>query len=166
MAKIGEKCLKEMARSARFRMLAIIFLFLMNCQGANGFSIVGSGRVFFLQSIAISEQESIDFGVISQVAGICSLTASGMRSGSCGAGLGVPGLYRITGTPGMAVSMAVQDSPEVDGVSFSPNIDGPSTRIIGNNGYYDFIVSGNLLVMPAAATGNRSLTYTLTVNYQ
>ena len=109
----------------------------------------------------------IDFGIIANENGICRMNERGNLIGLNGQsclGSGDRAIFSITGEPGQVVYIEVTGSSE-QGITFTPDISGSSTKVISSGGSTLLVLSGDLL-LNNAASGVHSLDYLLCVHYE
>jgi hypothetical protein len=127
----------------------------------------GNARVTIIESVAISQVTELDFGTISQLDGTCSMTSSGTLSGSDGqdcSGTSTPGFFQFAGASGQNISMAVTAGATVEGVTFTPKIDGSINRSLVDGATSVKIIGD--LTLSNATLGDKNIAYTVTANYQ
>lgn len=149
---------------------AILISGLVFTGAANAESATGNAQVTLLDTITFVEDQVVDFGVIPNGTGTCTMAASGVLSGYCaGSADGTPGQFTVSGSASQAVDITVSAGSTDTGVTYNPilasnDTDTDSTTLDGSG---DAVINviGNL-DLAAATGGARALTYTLTVNYQ
>ncbi len=128
-------------------------------------STTGSASVVIQDTITFAEDQVVDFGAISDSDGTCTMAATGALSGQCaGQPNGIPGQFTVSGTAGQAVSISVGSGTTVGGVTFNPVLASSSSATLDVSGNSTVDVIGSLDLLNATG-GAKSLTYTLTVNY-
>ncbi len=127
----------------------------------------GNANVEIVSAITITEDTQIDFGQIINLDGTCTMSSGGSLSGTAGmgcTGTETPATFTITGTSGAVVNLAVANGATVDGVSYFPVIDGPTSRTL-SGGSVSVDVVGNIS-LSGASDGVKDIAYTFTANYQ
>ena len=131
-------------------------------------SASGNAATVLLTTITFVEDQIVDFGTIPNGTGTCEMDAAGALSNHC-SGTGTPGQFTVSGTANQAVDISVSAGSTDNGVTYSPLLasNGTTSDSATLDGAGDAVVNviGDL-VLAAATGGSRSLTYTLTVNYQ
>lgn len=121
-------------------------------------------QVTILQSLAIAETTAVNFGNISNTDGICTMASGGGLSGTNGCtGTATPGVFNVTGSD-VTIDLAVSPGAAVDGVTYTPAIDGSSTPTL-SGGSTTVTVVGELSLASATA-GAKAINFELTANYQ
>lgn len=134
---------------------------------ANAADQSGNANVEIVSAITITEVAQIDFGQIINFDGTCTMASGGSLNGSVGmgcTGTETPGTFDITGTSGAVVDVSVTAGATIDGVTYSPNIDGSSSRTL-SGGTATVNVIGNIQLINAT-DGVKDIAYTFTTNYQ
>ena len=93
----------------------------------------GNANVEIVSAITITEDTQIDFGQIINLDGTCTMSSGGSLSGTAGmgcTGTETPATFTITGTSGAVVDIAVAGGATVDGVTYTPVIDGITARTL------------------------------------
>lgn len=146
------------------------FLGLLACslvaQDVAAESTIGHALVTIQEALAISENQPMSFGAISDIDGTCTMNAAGNLAGQCsGQADGAPGALEVAGTAGQVVNVTVSDGSSVDGVTLVPILNSPATMTIDHNGLAVIAVSGSLSLANATG-GTKALTYIVNVNYE
>jgi len=133
-------------------------------------SINGNANVNIISALSISEATEIDFGNIAAVDGTCAMAANGALTGSSAdlncTGTATPASFDISGEASEAVDISVTAGAAVDGVTFTPTIDGGlNTVTLDGSGAASVTVHGSL-ALSAATVGDKDIAYTFTANYQ
>ncbi len=126
-----------------------------------------NANVNIVTAITISEDTEIDFGTITNEDGTCTMASGGALTGSAGqscTGTETPGSFTVSGTDGAVVDLVVTAGAAVDGVTYTPAIDGASTATL-TGGNATVAVIGNL-ALSSATDGDKNIAYTFTANYQ
>lgn len=127
----------------------------------------GNANVEIVSAITVSEDTQIDFGQIINQDGTCNMSTGGSLSGTVGmgcTGTETPATFTINGTTGSVIDISVSTGASVDGVTYSPVIDGILTRtLVGGSATVDVIGS---IVLSGATDGIKDIAYTFTANYQ
>jgi len=123
----------------------------------------GTARVFIQETISITENTQVDFGGIPSTDGTCTMNNSGVLSGTC-SGTGTTGSFGVTGSANQSVTVSTTAGSAVDGVSFAPVLITPASTTLNGSGQATVDVTG-ALTLASATTGQKTLNYTLTVNY-
>ena len=126
-------------------------------------SETGTARVFIQETIVISETTQVDFGGIPNADGTCSMSNAGVLSGTC-SGTGTTGSFGVTGSANQAVTVSATAGSAVDGVTFTPSLITPASTTLDGAGQATVDVTG-ALTLSGATAGQKTLNYTLTVNY-
>ncbi len=131
--------------------------------------IVFSSQLGLAQTtpLTIELRDQLDYGMISNENGTCSMDNQGNLTGTGGQtcfGTGIRSKFWIWGDPGYSFFVMVSGSSS-NGITFNPVIKGPTSRTINNNGRRNVRIVGDL-VLNNAGTGNFGLTYLLSVNYE
>ena len=127
----------------------------------------GTANVEIVSALSITEETEVDFGQVVNVDGTCTMGSGGILSGSAGMGCTgreTRGIIRVDGTVNAYVDASVSAGPSVDGVSFTPRIDGKKTRIL-SKGDAHFPVIGDI-ILNGATDGEKDIPYIFTANYQ
>lgn len=127
---------------------------------------LASAHVEIVPAIDISEQNQIDFGTLSNIDGICTMSAGGTLSGSAGmdcSGAQTPGLFTISGLDGATVNISVSQGNS-GGITFIPTLLGGGNRSL-DGGSINVTVLGSL-ELNNASEGEKDISYTLTANYE
>ena len=128
---------------------------------------VASAKVIIVKSIDIASVTELDFGNISRLNGTCTMASSGGLSGSDGqdcTGTSSPGVFQLNGANNQSVILKVTAGASVNGVSFSPKIDGDASLAL-TDGTASVQIIGDL-ILTDATLGEKNIAYTLTANYQ
>lgn len=127
----------------------------------------GNANVEIVSAILITEDVQIDFGQIINTDGTCNMSPGGLLSGTAGMGCTgseTAGTFTINGTSASVVDVSVTQGAPVDGVTYSPTIDGAASRTLaGGTTSVDVIGS---IVLASATDGVKDIAYTFTANYQ
>lgn len=127
----------------------------------------GNANVTVLAALSIAETTEIDFGVLTSEDGTCTMASGGGLTGSAGqscSGTETPATFTVTGTDAQTVDVSVTVGSAVDGVTYTPVIDGAGSRTLsGGTAAVDVI--GNL-ALSSATSGVKDIAYTFTANYQ
>ncbi len=126
-----------------------------------------NANVEIVTAIAISEDTQIDFGLLTNEDGTCTMASGGALTGSSGqscTGSATPGSFTVTGTAGQVVDLTLTAGSAVGGVAYNPVVDGSSTPTL-TAGSATVAVIGNL-VLVSATDGDKDIAYTFTANYQ
>jgi hypothetical protein len=129
-------------------------------------STLGSAFVTLVEPLSLAETQSVNFGIVANNNGRCSLTIDADLVGSQGhncQGQGQLGEFQIVGTEDQLVSVAVAPGSAVQGLQFFPALATPTTASL-TAGNATVLVYGDLDIQDAN-TGNHELNYVLTVNY-
>ena len=129
--------------------------------------LTANARVNIVEAVDMSTVSELNFGNISQLDGTCSMASSGVLTASDGqdcAGSSSPGIFEVAGTTGQSITLNVSAGGSVDGVSFTPKIDGALTRTL-SGGKVSIEVIGDL-TLSNATLGDKAIAYTVTANYQ
>lgn len=133
---------------------------------AHAANLAAHAKVVLLPAIQIDEQNEIDFGTLSNVDGTCQMAADGSLSGTEGmscTGTETPGQFTISGQNDAIINLAVATG-EAAGITFTPVIDGNSSRAL-ENGSTQITILGSL-TLNNASEGANTISYTLTANYE
>jgi hypothetical protein len=144
--------------------LAIILTISTTAQAVE---LGASARVSIVNTLNVAEISPIDFGTISNVNGVCTMTSSGELIATAGhncAGNSTPGIFRISGTNDQTVVVSVRSTEVVDGITFNPMIAGSSNKTL-TGGTIDITITGSLS-LSNVTDGYKVIPYTLTTNYQ
>ena len=117
--------------------------------------------------IVITALDTLDFGTISDDDGACTMDSSGLLSGTGSIicfGSGITGSFNITGQKNRYVTVSLIPGSPVDGITFTPQLVESSTQRIKGSGNTVTIVG--TLTLSNAIKGQKSLYYTISVNYQ
>ncbi|WP_145999246.1 hypothetical protein [Oceanicoccus sp. KOV_DT_Chl] len=126
-----------------------------------------NANVEIVTAVSISEDTQIDFGILTNEDGTCTMASGGALTGSNGqscTGTETPAAFTVDGTDGKVVDLSVTAGSAVDGVTYTPVIDGASTATL-TGGSATVAVIGNL-VLASATDGDKDIAYTFTANYQ
>lgn len=126
-------------------------------------SETGTAKVFIQETIVISETTQVDFGGIPNADGTCTMSNTGVLSGTC-SGTGTTGSFGVTGSANQSVTVSTTAGSAVDGVTFAPVLITPASTTLDGSGQATVDVTGALTLL-SATTGQKTLNYTLTVNY-
>ena len=129
--------------------------------------LASNANVEIVTAIAISEDTQIDFGLLTNEDGTCTMASGGALTGSAGqscTGSATPGSFTVTGTAGKVVDLTLTAGAAVDGVTYNPVVDGSSAPTL-TAGSATVAVIGNL-VLASATDGDKDIAYTFTANYQ
>jgi len=131
-------------------------------------NITGTANVNIIPALSITETTEIDFGNIAAVDGICTMDEAGTLSSlstelNC-SGTQTPATFTITGEASEVVDVSVAAGAAVDGVTFTPVIDGATSRTLAA-GTAAVTVHGNISLV-GATVGAKEIPYTFTANYQ
>ena len=129
--------------------------------------LASNANVEIVTAIAISEDTQIDFGLLTNEDGTCTMASGGALTGSAGqscTGSATPGSFTVTGTAGKVVDLTLTAGAAVDGVTYNPVVDGSSAPTL-TAGSATVAVIGNL-VLASATDGDKNIAYTFTANYQ
>ena len=146
--------------------LANPWAFAAEQTGTARIELVGGGGGI-VDPIEITEVTEIDFGLLANVNGICTMSSGGVLSGPAGMNCNdteTPGEFLLTGTDGAVVEIDVTGGQTVDGVTFNPALDGDALRAL-SGGNTTVNVVGNI-ELNNATSGVKDIPYTFTVNYQ
>ncbi len=127
----------------------------------------GNANVEIVSAIIITETTQIDFGQIINLDGTCTMASGGSLSGTAGmacTGTETPAVFNIAGTSGSVVDVSVTAGSSVDGVTYTPVIDGAATRTL-TGGTANVSVVGAIQLV-SATDGVKDIAYTFTANYQ
>lgn len=131
-------------------------------------TLTSSAQVQIVDELSVAELKKMDFGVIDSRNGKCRMDVDGALTGSDGqncSGLSIPGEFRISGSQDQLIEISVESSSPVDGIVFNPELaDGPAYTL-SSEGETTIKVVGEL-VLNSATAGAKSISYTLTANYQ
>ena len=130
-------------------------------------SLTSFAQVLVVDELSMEESVSINFGVLENRDGTCSMDSSGNLAGVGGqtcSGISTPGEFKISGTEDQTIQVAVTSGTAVDGVNFVPAISGGDIYSL-TSGETTIKVIGEQ-VLDSATLGHKSITYTLTANYQ
>ncbi len=144
----------------------ILFLLLFS-GGVYAAAVTGHARVNIVTAVNISEVSVIDFGVVENADGTCTMDASGALSGSDGQtcdGSATPGEFLISGEIGQNIVVSTTSTITVDGVSFAPTIEGSNVRTL-DDGTTTVKIIGEI-TLGGASEGNKNIDYIITANYQ
>ncbi len=128
--------------------------------------LVGGGGGI-IDPIEITEVTELDFGLLANINGTCTMGPGGVLSGPAAMNCNdteTPGEFLLTGTAGAVVEVSVSGGQTVDGVTFNPALDGDSLRAL-SGGNTTVNVVGNVELNNATG-GVKDIPYTFTVNYQ
>lgn len=156
---------KHQERVSSFWSLFALFVLcglLISINTAQAVTINGTANVMVLQTIDVTEVTELDFGKITDSDGTCQMASGGNLSGSC-SGSSVPAAFSITGSDGVNIQISVTPVTE-SGITFTPAVDGPSTISL-SGGSTNINVVGTLQ-LNGATVGVKTLTYTLTAEYE
>jgi hypothetical protein len=126
-----------------------------------------NANVEIVTAVSINETTQIDFGVLTNENGTCTMAANGALTGSAGqtcTGTETPAVFTVTGTAGKVVDVSVTAGAAVGGVTYTPAIDGAGSRTL-TGGTATVGVIGNL-ALSSATDGDKNIAYTFTANYQ
>ncbi len=129
--------------------------------------LASNANVEIVTAISLSEDTEIDFGMLTNENGTCTMASGGALTGSAGqscTGTETPASFTVTGTAGKVVNVSVTAGAAVDGVTYTPVIDGSTTPTL-SAGSATVPVIGNL-VLASATDGAKNIAYTFTANYQ
>ena len=127
-------------------------------------ALAASANTELVAEIAITEDTQIDFGILTEEDGTCTMASGGGLTGSLGqscTGSATPGSFTITGTNGKEVDLTL--TAAVDGVTYNPLVDGDiAPRLTG--GTTTVAVIGSLVLL-SAGDGDKNISYTFAANY-
>ncbi|WP_168210579.1 DUF4402 domain-containing protein [Persicimonas caeni] len=142
---------------------------------------VGTGRITILESLAVSEEQSVDFGYVHRPSAGTntlslnhadgSVTASGAGDAQVVGGTSTSGVYTISGQPDRAiqVSVAVTDFSD-PGISVDEAyVNGPTDSVSGkldSAGKYEAKVGGAVTIDSNASLGTHTTDVIMTVTYE
>lgn len=140
---------------------------------ASAESTTGNAQVHILSAITFVEDQIVDFKYLLPAGNAdetCSMAANGVLSGDCaGQPDGTPGQFTVSGTAGQAVAISVSNGSTDNGVTYNPTLASNNatadTGTLDGSGDLVIGVIGSLDLTANTAAGARSLTYTLTVDY-
>jgi hypothetical protein len=129
--------------------------------------LAANANVEIVTAVSINEDTQIDFGLLTNENGTCTMAASGVLTGSAGqscTGTETPAAFTVSGTDGKVVNLSVTAGAAVGGVTYNPVIVGASSATL-TGGSATVAVIGNL-VLASATDGDKNIAYTFTANYQ
>ena len=137
---------------------------------ASAESTTGNASALLLTTLSFVEDQVVDFGTIPNGTGTCVMASTGALNGHCNGLTGTVGQFTVSGTPSQNISYSLSGGSTDAGVTFTPYFDDAASVQAGSgsldgSGDATINVQGQLDLV-AAAGGARSMTYTLTVNYQ
>ena len=138
---------------------------LICVSAANAFEL--NANVQIREVLELTQKNELNFGTIEARDGTCTMAADGSLTGSGGqncTGQSQPAEFVIIGTSGQVVQLAVEQEETVDGVTFSPALNGTTTRSLGEEGSTVNVVG--TLTLSSAIPGDKNISYTVTANYQ
>ncbi len=145
----------------------LLLVLLLSAPTSWALELAANARVSIVKAIDIGVVNELDFGSISQLNGTCSMGSSGILSGSDGqdcSGSSTPGVFQIAGANGQSIIMNVTSGAAVDGINFTPRIDGSDNRTLVD-GTANVEIIGDL-TLSDATLGDKNISYTVTANYQ
>lgn len=151
---------------ARLSALVLMSLSAQLC----AYSFTGNIAVQVQYIFQVTQQTTVNFGLIPNTDGICTINKQRKLSGQC-AGLpnGEIGRILVQGTPRQWINYSVGPSATVDGVTFVPllasNNATSSSVKLSNAGAAIFDVIGSLQISNAIG-GAKNLLYTINIDYQ
>ncbi|ARN73519.1 DUF4402 domain-containing protein [Oceanicoccus sagamiensis] len=145
----------------------LLLLLLLSAPNSWALELAANARVNIVKAIDISLVSELDFGNISELNGTCTMGSSGTLSASDGqdcSGTSTPGVFQVAGTNGQTIIMNVTAGAAVDGINFTPKIDGSNTRtLVDGNANIEII---GHLTLSDTTLGDKNIAYTVTANYQ
>ncbi|ARN73518.1 DUF4402 domain-containing protein [Oceanicoccus sagamiensis] len=117
--------------------------------------------------LTIELRDALDFGVISNENGTCSMDNQGNLTGSGGQscfGTGIRSKFWVWGDVGYSFFVLVSGSTS-NGITFNPVIKGNASRTINTNGRRNVRIVGDL-VLNNVTPGNFGISYLVSVNYE
>jgi len=130
-------------------------------------STSGTANVNLIKALVVNETGEVDFGSIPAQDGQCNMLSNGDLEGVNGQdckGTSTPGTFSLSGTADQNIIVAVSAGTTVDGVTFSPEVDGTPNRTL-NAGDSEVKIIG-ALDLSNATTGSKLVTYTFTAHYE
>ncbi len=129
----------------------------------------GNVNVRVLETITLVENQQINFGVILNEAGTCTMDATGNTTGdifSC-VGNETLGIFTVNGSSNTTVNVSVA-SGTANNITFAPTLPNGNTVVLtgaGASSSAQVIVAGTLTVGVGAVNGVTQIPYTLTADY-
>lgn len=145
-------------------MKTLVFGVLL-CVSLFGYQVCMGAKPTDSKPVELLETQQIDFGLLSPENGICTMLSGGALVGSQGqscSGAGIPGEIQITGESNQVVGISFIPGTQ-DGITFRPQVDGPSSIIL--KGKKSITIIGEL-EFSNAQEGSFSIQYTLSANYE
>jgi hypothetical protein len=141
-------------------------LALASFSAASAFAETGTAHVNILQALSLNETQTVEFNDVVNQDGSCTMAAGGALSGdNCVSDSGTPGQFTITGTASKSVDIAVTAGSAVDGVTFTPVIEGGASSLALTGGADAVNIIGDV-TLSGATDGAKNIAYTFTANYQ
>lgn len=142
---------------------------------------VGTGRITILESLAVSEEQSVDFGYVHRPSAGTntlslnqddgSVSTSGSGDAQVVGGTSTSGIYTISGQPDRAIQVSVAVTDFADpGISVDQAfVNGPTDNVSGkldSAGKYEAKVGGAVTIDSNASLGTHATDVVMTVTYE
>jgi len=134
---------------------------------AHAVGTTGTANVNIIKALVVNETSEVNFGSIPAQNGQCRMLSNGELEGVAGQdckGTSTPGTFSLTGTAEQNIVVSVAAGTTVDGVTFTPEVDGTPNRIL-NAGNSEVNIIGSL-DLSGATPGSKLVTYTFTAHYE
>jgi len=132
-------------------------------------TFTGNVSVFLAETLTINEDQQIDFGVLLNEVGTCTMAPNGALSGDVLAcnGFENVGLFTISGSPGLLISLSTTIGT-ANGITFTPTLPNGNSLLLsgpGSRAAEQIIVAGSVDISASAGNGVTQIPYTLTADY-